>query len=46
MQDRKKLAIPEVIRVDTINSIYRFSLSEAIERGDIHDFYVDTNITC
>ena len=39
MQDRKKLAIPEVIRVETINSIYRFSLSEASERGDIHDFY-------
>ena len=39
MQDRKKLAIPEVIRVDTINSIYRFALSDAGERGDIHDFY-------
>ena len=39
MQDRKKLAIPEVIRVDTINSIYRFSLSEEGKRGDIHDFY-------
>ncbi len=39
MQDRKKLAIPNVIRVDSINSVYRFSLSEASERGDIHDFY-------
>ena len=39
MQDRKKLAIPEVIRVDTINSIYRFSLSQEGTRGDIHDFY-------
>ena len=39
MQDRKKLVIPEVIRVRTINSIYRFSLSDAGERGDIHDFY-------
>ena len=39
MRDRKKLAIPEVIRVATINSIYRLSVSEADSRGDIHDFY-------
>ena len=39
MQDRKKLVIPEVIRVRTINSIYRLSLSDASTRGDIHDFY-------
>lgn len=39
MQDRKKLAIPALIRVDTLNSVYRFVLSEAVERGDIHDFY-------
>ena len=39
MQDRKKLVIPDVIRVETINSIYRLSLSDAGERGDIHDFY-------
>lgn len=39
MQDRKKLAIPALIRVDTLNSVYHFVLSETIERGDIHDFY-------
>ena len=39
MQDRKKLAIPDVIRVSTINSIYRLALPEAGDRGDIHDFY-------
>ncbi len=39
MKDRKKLVIPALIRVDTLNSIYRFTLAKTEEVGDIHDFY-------
>ena len=39
MKERKVFAFPEVIRVDTVNSIYRFDLSGIDPRGDIHDFY-------
>lgn len=39
MKDRKKLALPTVIRVDSLNSLYRFDLGGMDPRGDIHDFY-------
>ncbi len=39
MKERRTLALPDVIRVDTLNSIYRFDLSGIDPRGDIHDFY-------
>lgn len=39
MKERRRVAIPNIIRVDSINSIYRVDLSGIDLRGDIHDFY-------
>ena len=39
MKERRKLDLPDVIRVDTVNSLYRFDLSGIDPRGDVHDFY-------
>ena len=39
MKERRTLAIPDVLRVDTVNTIYRMDLTGIDPRGDVHDFY-------
>ena len=46
MKERKTLALPAVIRVDTVNSIYEFDLTGMDPRGDIHDFYELVYVRC
>ena len=39
MKERRTIDIPAYIRVDSVNSLYRFDLSDIDPRGDVHDFY-------
>lgn len=39
MKEIQKLALPTAIRIDSLNSIHRFDLSQLKTRGDFHDFH-------